>query len=116
MVIGHLELAPHARRALDFDTVDAAAGGSAVAEITRLDRNVWLRPVRCDVVVHTGDVVDDEGRTACDIPGQRGSHPRDRSGGDVPGRRIERYRRGYALDGFLDVIDANPQAVGQLVQ
>ena len=59
---------------LDFDAVDALTGGSAVAEVTRLDRDVWLGPVRCYVVVHAADVVEDEGRVAVDVPGQRGAH------------------------------------------
>ena len=113
--VGHLELAAHGRRALDLDAVETAAGCRAVAEVARGYRDVRLRPVGRKVVAHAGDVVDDESWLAVNVSGQRGPHRTDRSGGNVPGGRVERLLGDHPLDALVQVVDLDAQPRGELI-
>src|SRR5579875_4158766 len=116
MVIGQLQLTAHARRALDLHAVDPAARGRTVAEVAWRNPDPWLRPVRGDVVVHAGHMVDDESRSVADVSGQRRTHRRDRPRGDVAGGSVEGVLSGHPLDTFLDTIYAHVKTGGKLVQ
>jgi hypothetical protein len=91
VVVGHLELAAHARRSFNLHPVEAAAGCLAVTQVAWSYRDVRLRPVRSEVVAHAGNVIDDESGFAVDVSGQRRAHRPDGPGFDVPGRGVERF-------------------------